>query len=72
VGRTQANGDGTDSWCGSGAPVLTDMHYANIYQEPACYAPSTLYADFNELYEPFLLNVFDVNMFCGQFLCGEA
>jgi hypothetical protein len=72
VGRTQANGDGTDSWCRSGDLVLTDMHYLNVYQEPVCDVPSALFADFNEYYEPYLLNFFDIHLSAGQFLCSEV
>jgi hypothetical protein len=70
VGRTQANGDGTDSWCGTGALVPTDMLYNNKYQEPVCDVPSALYAYFF-YYDPYLVQIFDMNMYSGQFLCSE-
>jgi hypothetical protein len=71
IGPTQANEDGTDTWCESGTVIPTEMHFLKKYQEPVCYVPSCMYADFDELYEPFLYNVFDCNMYAGLFLCGE-
>jgi hypothetical protein len=36
VDETYANGDGTDSWCGTNIPILNSQMYGGAYEEPTC------------------------------------
>jgi hypothetical protein len=53
VDETYANGDGTDSWCSSNAPVLSSINQG-AYPEPKCFTASCHMADFRIGYGPAL------------------